>query len=177
MNLSAGSDGFEEMRNRWSARPAHQKIYGFDEWCSMQAQGAAKTSRQVSVADEECITVSSTIKFPTSQPSHRRHEPGNMNGLEKRYAQHLELRRVIGEIRSWKFEPLKLRLAPRTFYSVDFGLVTLDGLIELHEAKGHWEDDARVKIKVAAVMFPEFKFVGVQWRGPGGGWKFEDFKI
>ena len=41
--------------------------------------------------------------------------------------------------------------------------------------KGHWEDDARVKIKVAAAMFP-FTFIAV-FAAPkkdGGGWRFEN---
>jgi hypothetical protein len=104
------------------------------------------------------------------------HEPGKMNGLEKRYAAHLELRRTVGEIRHWAFEPLKLKLASATFYNVDFLVVLNDGTVELHETKGHWEDDARVKIKVAAKMFPWWAFVGVQWVKEAKTWKFERFK-
>lgn len=40
-------------------------------------------------------------------------------------------------------------MADKTFYSPDFIVPALD-CIEVHEVKGHWEDDARVKIKVAA---------------------------
>ena len=98
-----------------------------------------------------------------------------MNGLEGSYADHLELRKLTGEIKDWKFEPFKLKLADKTYFAVDFTLVMLDGLIECHETKGHWEDDARVKIKVAARMFPEFKFVGVCW-DKREGWKFEGFR-
>jgi len=36
--------------------------------------------------------------------------------------------------------------------------VLADGIVEFHEVKGHWEDDALVKIKVAAQTFPEFSF-------------------
>jgi hypothetical protein len=89
-----------------------------------------------------------------------RHEAGKMNGLEKRYAAYLDIRKAVGEIRGWKFEAIKLRLAPATFYNVDFTVHMADGSFEHHEVKGgHWEDDARVKIKVAARIFPEYKFV------------------
>jgi hypothetical protein len=37
---------------------------------------------------------------------------------------------------------------------------------------GHWEDDARVKIKVAARLFP-FRFFAFQWRK--GEWHREAF--
>ena len=93
-----------------------------------------------------------------------------MNGLERRYAQHLQLRQAAGEILWWKFDGIKLRLAPTTFYSPDFFLMKADGELEVHETKGHWEDDARVKIKVAAEMFP-FRFFGVT-RGKGRGAPF-----
>lgn len=98
-----------------------------------------------------------------------------MNRLETSYAAHLELRKLTGEIRKWAFEPVKLRLAQKTYYNPDFWVVFDDGAIEIHETKGHWEDDARVKVKCAAVMFPEFAFVGVTW-DKKQGWKFEYFK-
>lgn len=44
----------------------------------------------------------------------------------------------------------------------------------MHEIKGFREDDARVKIKVAARLFPEFAFVGVQRRK--GEWVEERFR-
>jgi hypothetical protein len=68
-----------------------------------------------------------------------------------------------GEIQAYRFEPIKLRLADRTFYTPDF-MVIRDDQIEFHEVKGFWEDDARVKIKVAAEMFPEFLFVAVMYK-------------
>ena len=104
------------------------------------------------------------------------HQPGKMNKLEQAYADHLELRLRAGEIASFDFEPEKFRLADRTYYTPDFRVILPDGLVEFHEVKGHWEDDARVKTKVAAEMHP-YTFVGVR-RKPkkdGGGWKYEWF--
>src|SRR5690242_6034111 len=93
-----------------------------------------------------------------------------MNRLEAKYAQELELRRRVGEITWWEFEPLKFRLADNTFYTPDFLVMLPDGQLEAHEVKGFWQDDARVKIKVSAEHFP-VKFVAVtQARG---AWQFE----
>lgn len=101
-----------------------------------------------------------------------RPEPGTMNKLETQYAQHLELRKRAGEIVDYRFERMRLKLAGNTFYTPDFMVTTLDR-IEMHETKGFWEDDARVKIKVAADQFPEFLFVAVQWKQKT--WVFEEF--
>ena len=105
------------------------------------------------------------------------HIPGRMNKTEERYSCELEARKRAGEVLWWAFEPVKLRLAEKTFYSPDFMVVLADSTMELHEVKGHWEDDARVKIKVAAQSYPMFGFVAVQAEAMkcGGGWKVEVF--
>lgn len=99
--------------------------------------------------------------------------PGSMNKTEQAYADHLRLRMLAGEILSYEFEPLKLKLADKTYYTPDFMVVGNDGLIELHEVKGFWEDDARVKIKVAAKLHWMFTFVGVMRHG--ANWSLEAF--
>jgi hypothetical protein len=66
-----------------------------------------------------------------------------MNGLERKYAAVLESRKLAGEIQRWDFEPVKLRLADRTFYTPDFRVVLNDATIEFHETKGGFmRDDA-----------------------------------
>lgn len=96
-----------------------------------------------------------------------------MNKTEAAYAKVLEAMREAGEVWRWRFEAIKLRLADRTTYTPDF-LVTLpSGEMEFHEVKGFWRDDARVKVKVAAEMYPEFHFLSVQ--KCAGGWKTERF--
>lgn len=103
--------------------------------------------------------------------------PGTMNKLEAQYADHLAAMLATGEIQWWAFEPMKLRLADRTFYTPDFGVVTRDGFIECHETKGFWEDDARVKIKVAAETYWWLTFRGIKKLAAkhGGGWEIETF--
>jgi len=59
------------------------------------------------------------------------------------------------------------------WYLPDFLVVRADLVIEVHETKGRWMDDARVKIRAAADRFP-FVFRGVK-KGKGGAWEFETF--
>lgn len=101
------------------------------------------------------------------------HVPGTMNSDEKRYADLLEIRRIAGEVRWWKYEAVSIRLAKRTFYRPDFLVQMADGSVEVHEVKGFWEDDARVKIKVAAEMFPLFTFRAMSFKK--GTWNEETF--
>lgn len=102
---------------------------------------------------------------------------GEMNKTEQAYADHLELLRRAGEILWFKFEPMKLQLAEKTTYSPDFLVQVKTGHLELHEVKGFWEDDARVKIKVAAEMFPIFKFIAIKKGEKGEApWSVETFK-
>lgn len=97
---------------------------------------------------------------------------GGMNKTEQAYADRLELLKRTGEIVDWRFEALKLRLASGTFYTVDF--LVLTDAVELHEVKGYWRDDARVKIKVAAQQYPWFKFLAVHRKK--NDWIVEMFK-
>ena len=101
---------------------------------------------------------------------------GQMNQTEEAYARDLELRRTLGEIEWFKFEGVKLRLADNTFYSPDFAVMLAGGVMEMHEVKGYWQDDARAKIKIAADMYP-FRFIAVTKRAKkdGGGWAVEEF--
>ena len=89
------------------------------------------------------------------------HEPGKMNKTEEEYSRLLEARKHLGEIKRWVFEPIKFRLADKTFYTPDF-LVVHKEHMEIHEVKGFMEEDANVQIKVVAEMFPEFLFVVVK---------------
>lgn len=101
---------------------------------------------------------------------------GTMNKTERSYAGHLDQKKYAGKILWFAFEPIKLRLADNTFYTPDFAVMADDGVIELHEVKGFWTDDARVKIKVAADKFP-FRFMAMKPRSmkAGGGWEVEEF--
>lgn len=99
---------------------------------------------------------------------------GAMNKTEAAYDLLLKQRLHAGEIQWYRFEGVKLRLADNTFYTADFFVMNADGLLEVHEVKGFWTDDARVKTKVAASMYP-FKFFGVQRGKRNTGWQVEEF--
>jgi hypothetical protein len=93
---------------------------------------------------------------------------GAMNKTETAYAHHLESLKQAGEVLWYKFEGIKLRLADKTFYSPDFAVMNKNFEIEIHEVKGFMADDANVKIKVAAEMYPmRFKLIRLK----KGGWE------
>lgn len=93
---------------------------------------------------------------------------GQMNKLEAAYAAHLDLLKRTGDVLWWKFEGVKLRLAHNTFYTCDFMLLRRDGQVVMDEIKGFMTDDAAVKIKVAASIYPfQFRII----RKSGGMWK------
>lgn len=120
---------------------------------------------------------SAAAKLTKARAHRARHTPGQMNQLEADYVGTLMLGMSTGQIQSFKFEPIKLRLGKnwKTTYTPDFQVVTADGHIELHEVKGHWEDDARVKIKVAAEMYPEYKFIAITRKSKNAPWSYEEF--
>lgn len=100
------------------------------------------------------------------------HKPGKMNKTEAAYAgEVLALAKATGRVAWYAFEAVKLRLADKTYYTPDFLVMLADGTLEAHEVKGFWRDDARVKIKVAAELFP-FRFMAIskQTKKDGGGW-------
>lgn len=101
---------------------------------------------------------------------------GAMNKTESAYESLLEQRKNAGEVAWFKFEGLKFRLADNTFYTPDFAVMLSDGRLQAHEVKGHWQDDARAKIKIAADMYPiEFIAVKPKAKKDGGGWEREEF--
>jgi hypothetical protein len=97
---------------------------------------------------------------------------GELNKTEIEYQRLLENRKQLGEIIWYKFDGINLRLADKTFYKPDFFVMLKSGELEVHEVKGFWTDDARVKIKVAASIYP-LRFLAVTKKS--GGWEAEEF--
>ncbi|EHK77716.1 hypothetical protein SM0020_12350 [Sinorhizobium meliloti CCNWSX0020] len=102
---------------------------------------------------------------------------GERNKTEAAYEALLENMRVAGDVLWYRFEGVKLRLADNTFYTPDFAVMLATGVMEMHEVKGFWQDDARVKIKVAAELYP-FRFIAAvpRKKKDGGGWQVEVFE-
>lgn len=97
-----------------------------------------------------------------------------MNKLESAYAAEvLGPCLANGQVTWFDFEPFRMRLAEGAWFTPDFGVITGMGRLEFHETKGFWREAARVRIKVAARLYP-FRFVACQ-RERGGIWKYEEF--
>jgi hypothetical protein len=106
-----------------------------------------------------------------------------MNKTEFEYSWELEARKQSGEILWWGFEPIKLRLTDKTFYTPDFAVLSwqvtplpgeqrTDTTLQLVEVKGFLRDDANVKFKMAAELFPfEFLMYRKKKQKEGGGWE------
>ncbi len=103
---------------------------------------------------------------------------GERNKTEAAYEAFLQALHAAGDVLWFKFEGVKLRLADNTFYTPDFAVMRRNGQIELHEVKGAaaiFLDDAKVKVKVAAEMYP-FRFFVVfpKKKSQGSGWDIKE---
>jgi len=110
-----------------------------------------------------------------------------MNKTETRYAQHLAAFQMTGEIIWWAFEPMKFRLADNTHWTPDFGVqfdssmpFSHEDLVTFVDVKGTrkngkaWvEEDAQLKIKICAKLFPMFRFVQSWWWN--GKWEEREY--
>lgn len=104
-----------------------------------------------------------------------RHRPGVMNSLEAEYAQYLKEQHCAGNVLWYIFESIKLKLAPNTTYTPDFCVMQKNEEVVFVETKGFMRDDANVKIKVAASLYP-FRFFVVKKKAKknGGGWDVKE---
>jgi hypothetical protein len=110
------------------------------------------------------------IRAPKATVSTRQRYGGYASNWEREYAAHLE---YDSKVLHWKYEAIRLILAPKTTYLPDFLVVTYRRPLEFHEVKGFWREKDRIKVKVAARMFPMFTFIGV--RKVNGLWEYEQF--
>ena len=89
-----------------------------------------------------------------------------INKMEQAYAFGLEARKHKGEIKQYWYEGITLKLGPDCRYTPDFLVQLADDTLELHEVKGHWRDDAKVKLRVCMEIYPFPVFVnGKAWAG------------
>ena len=65
-------------------------------------------------------------KLPDMPAKGRAEGPNRMNKLESAYAAELELYLRAAEVLWDEFEPIKLRLAAKTFYTPDFAVMASD---------------------------------------------------
>jgi hypothetical protein len=113
-----------------------------------------------------------------------------MNKVEAAYDAHLKVLRMEGDVIWHGYEAIKLRLADKTYFTPDFAVLKHDGCIEFIDVKGrttrvdckgkkqekaYSQEDARLKVKVAAAMFPMFTFKTAFLSKETGGWVEEEF--
>ncbi len=104
-----------------------------------------------------------------------RKQPGTMNKLEAAWAEELEKQGLKGELLWFEYEAITLKLAPDTRYTPDFVWMDIEGQIVFDETKGFMQDDAWVKLKVAAAKFPfRFRLVKKRPNKEGGGWEVKE---
>ena len=105
------------------------------------------------------------------------HTPGQMNALEREYAELLGEQLRAGEIKSYVFEAVTLTLArPQSARPVtwraDFLVLDRDDTLIFDDVKGGLEAEAqRAKIRLASAQFPYFRFR--VWRKVKGVWQCE----
>lgn len=79
------------------------------------------------------------------------------NKTEEAFSHILDARLRVGEIKDWWFEGLTFKIARDCRYTPDFDVIHADGSVHLYETKGgHVRDDAQVKFRAAAALFPYF---------------------
>ena len=105
-----------------------------------------------------------------SVPERRTHNKGDCSGWTRLNKTEARWRDVLV---SRKYRPvweqaIRLKLAERLHYTPDFASI-LCGVLTFWEVKGAFErDDAIVKLKSAAKLFPDFNFIKAQWKN--GKW-------
>lgn len=97
---------------------------------------------------------------------------GYKSKAEARWAERLAVLARCGPgdplaVLSWSYEPVTLRLGSDARYTPDFMVIRNDRVIEFQEVKGFMREAARVRIQVAARMYPMFRFV-IAWAKDGG---------
>jgi hypothetical protein len=170
----------EARRRRLDAARERVTPMGEADRAARAALNSARKSGSVIIPTQEKRAAGRDLDGPlvaASEPSRE----------ERSYAELLERRRLAGEVRRWRYQPVSLRLGARLWYRPDFGVLMADRTWELHEVKGgkleagpdgaercvpYTREDAAVKIRAAASAFPWWRFV-LAWRWParrGGAW-------
>lgn len=87
-----------------------------------------------------------------------------LNRTELKYRDMLAEKKHAGQIIDFKVQQLTLKIADDCRFTPDFSVINSDQTITLIDVKGFEREDAVIKMKCAAQMFPEFRFEMVEWR-------------
>lgn len=115
-----------------------------------RALSASRSGEPVGVRRQE--KVAQTVTQAPQQPPKR----GEMNKTERRYLEEIILPcERLGGVRWWGFEALTFKIGEGVRYTPDFVVLNADGTLYAVEVKGGYvRDDATVKFKVAAGLYP-----------------------
>ena len=130
----------------------------------------ARTSLKVAINDNKPQTARDRLYAKGRLPE------GQMNSTEQRYADHLRMQMLVGEVLWWQFEGVNLRLAKGTHLRIDFPQMRADGQLWMVDTKGAdaaIQDKWWAKAKVAAAMYP-FHFATAIERKDRSGWDVEE---
>lgn len=121
----------------------------------MQQEGSSAEKQAYEVRKPQAYSWDYLSKMPgiSKKPT-----PGKMNRWESEYAKFLCNCMFSEEIAGFKFEAFRLSLGGGVQYIPDFFVLENDESFSVHEVKGFWRDDARVKFKIAADRYPQFRF-------------------
>lgn len=104
----------------------------------------------------------------------------SQNGVERKYDSYLKSLVAAGKIAKYGYEAVTFKLANDLRYIPDFYILCNDGSIQYHDTKGRKGDSfysrklGVPKIKMAAELFPEFKFF-VVWFAEDKTWRWQEF--
>jgi len=152
--------------------------------CYDQRHPSGGSAREIGKTLAKIIMAPGPQILTKTKAKGKQRAPGEMNRTEAAYASQLDLLLKAGQIVWYKFEGIKLRLADNTFYTPDFAVLLPDGTFEFHETKAlrkqkdgkmkpHFEDDARVKLKIVAELYP-FTFIATWLNETKTGWDKEE---
>lgn len=115
------------------------------------------------------------------KPKRKGKKRGEMNKLERAFADKLEIRRLAGEIKEWLYCESKDKSKEIRFYigsiivikngrerkydlyyTPDFRAINNDGSKEHYETKGHEWQAAYLRFRVAVALYPNETFFKVQ---------------
>jgi hypothetical protein len=114
------------------------------------------------------------LEVEPPKPKRAKRDDGYDSKLERDFADVLVIAKSRTLITEWWHHPFRFRLAPTCYFQPDFLVDTQANEwhepLTLIEVKGGWfRDDAKVKAKVAAELFPCFRWL-IVYREKQHGW-------
>lgn len=132
-----------------------------------KTKAVAKALRPVKEPLSACWLKLLAMPGVTEKPT-----PGTMNKWEEQHAGMLWIRVMAQDVSGYHFERFRFKIGKKCLYIPDFVLLENDGSFSVDEVKGFRRDDAMVKIKVAALMYPQITFR--LWEQKRGAWKMTE---